>query len=189
MTNPNRISNGEVIARKYITRTSYKFPDDTEYTTALVHYLSCYDTTTQIGSTTTPTPYIFGTTDVAKGFSVVSDGTNLTKIKADHAGVYNFIWSGQFENTNIQTKDIYVWFRINGQDVAGSTGLAGVPLAHAGGIGHGLIGWNFFLTLAAGDEVQLMWMKESANVTLAYYAGTVNYPSTASVVLTVNQIA
>lgn len=35
MTNPNRISNGEVIARKYISRTGYKFGDDTYQETAM----------------------------------------------------------------------------------------------------------------------------------------------------------
>lgn len=186
---PNLISNGEVIAGKYLSRSGIQFGDGTYYGTALVHYLSCYDLTTQTGSTTTPTPYIFGTTDIAKGFSVVSDGTHLTKIKAEHAGVYNFIWSGQFENTVNIFKDIYVWWRINGQDVLGSTGLAAVPGSHSGGNGHAIIGWNFFLTLNAGDEVQLMWMKEDVGVTLPFYGATANYPSTASVVLTVNQIA
>lgn len=189
MTNPNRISNGEVIARKYITRTSYKFPDDTEYTTALVHFISCFDITTQIGSTTTPTPYIFGTTDVSKGISVTSNGTHLTRITFDHAGVYNFIWSGQFENNSSGAQDIFVWFRKNEQDILGSTGLAAVPGTHAGFNGHAIIGWNFFISVNANDYVELYWMKSSDAITLPFYTATANYPSTASVVLTVNQIA
>ena len=189
MANPNRLTKGEAAVGYLVTKDGIEFSDRTIYSTALVHYLSCYSLTDQAGSTTTPTPFIFEVTDIAKGFSVVTDGTNLTKLKAAHAGVYNFIWSGQFENINIQSKDIYVWFRINGQDVAGSTGLVAVPLAHAGSIGHGLIGWNFFLSLNAGDEVQLMWMKETADVTLQHYAASANYPSTASVVLTIDQIA
>jgi hypothetical protein len=189
MAQPNLISNGEVIAGKYLSRTGFKFGDDTEYTTAIVHYLSCFDLSTQMGSTTTPTPFHYSNTDVSKGISVISDGTELSKIKFDHAGVYNFIWSGQFENSNSADKDIYVWFRINGEDVLGSTGLSSIPAARGSDSGKSITGWNFFLNLAAGDEVQIMWMKELAAISLAYYTGNANYPSTASVVLTVNQIA
>jgi hypothetical protein len=186
---PNLISNGEVIAGKYLSRSGYQFGDGTYYGTALVHYLSCFDVSTQAGSTTVPTPFHYSNIDVANGISVISDGTELSKIKISHAGVYNFIWSGQFENSNAADKDIYVWFRINGQDVLGSTGLSSIPAARGNDLGKSITGWNFFLNLAAGDEVQIMWMKELASVSLAYYAGTANYPSTASVVLTVNQIA
>ena len=185
---PNLISNGEVLAGKYLSHSGYQFGDGTHYGTALVHYLSCYDLSTQTGSTTTPTPFIFGTTDVAKGFSVVTNGTSLTRIEASHAGVYNFQWSGQFENTVNEARDIFVWWRVNGNDVVGSTGLAAVPGSHGGVNGHALIGWNFFLTLNANDYVELYWMKETG-INLPFYAGTENYPSTASVVLTVNQIA
>jgi hypothetical protein len=190
MANPDRLSQGEVIAGRYISETGITFGDGSlQNTTASPQrYISCFDLTVQSGSTTTPTPYKFGVTDFSRHINVISDGTALTKIKFDFAGIYNFIWSGQFKNTNIQSKDIYVWFRINGVDVAGSTGLAAVPLAHAGTTGHTIIGWNFFLNLNAGDEVQMMWMKESDDVSLAFFSGTANYPSTASIVLTVNAI-
>jgi hypothetical protein len=189
MANPNRISNGEAIAGKFITRTTYKFQDETEYSTALVHYISCFDDSTQTSSTTTPTPFHYSTTDVSKGISIVSDGVDLRKIVFDHAGVYNFIWSGQFENSSSSAQDVFVWFRKNGVDIAGSTGLAAVPGSHAGTNGHAIIGWNFFISVNAGDYVQIMWMKSSASITLPFYAATADYPSTASVVLTINQIA
>ena len=186
---PNLISNGEVIAGKYLSRRGIQFGDGTEYGTALVHYISCFDLSTQTGSTTIPTPFHYSNTDVSNGISVISDGTELSKIKVSHAGVYNFIWSGQFENTVNVDRDIYVWFRVNGQDVLGSTGLSAVPANKGAVPGKCITGWNFFLSLAAGDEVQIMWMVEANSVSLAFYAGNANYPSTASVVLTVNQIA
>jgi hypothetical protein len=185
MANPNRISNGEVIARKYQTRTTYQFPDSTEYSTALVHYGSFWDTTIQAGSTTTPTPMYFNTHDGYKGVLNGADG----KIFFDHGGVYNFVWSGQFENSVSSDHDIYVWFRINGVNVDGSTGLAAVPASHGVVNGHAIIGWNFFLTVNAGDYVQIMWLKDIEEITMPFYAATASYPSTASVVLTVNQIA
>ncbi len=191
MTNPLRLSKGEVIAARYISNDGIQFGDESLQTTKASpqRYISCYDLTVQSGSTTTPSAFKFGTTDVSRNVSVVSDGTALTKIKVDFAGVYNFIWSGQFENTVNAFRDIYVWFRINGQNVAGSTGLAAIAGSHAGANGHSLIGWNFFLPLNAGDEVQIMWMKEDAGTTLAFYSATANYPSTASIVLTVNAIS
>jgi len=186
---PNLISNGEVLAGKYLSHSGYQFGDGTYYGTALVHYISCFDLSTQIGSTTTPTAFHYSNTDVSNGISVISDGTQLSKIKFTHAGVYNFIWSGQFENNVNTDKDIFVWFRINGEDVLGSTGLSSIPASKGAISGKSITGWNFFLNLNVDDEVQIMWMKEAASVSLAFYTANANYPSTASVVLTVNQIA
>jgi hypothetical protein len=191
MPNPNRISTGEVIAGRYISKTGITFGDGTNQDTAASpsRYLSCFDTTTQAGSTTAGVPYRFNTTDASRDISVISDGSYLTKIKNTYAGVYNFIWSGQFENSVNTAKDIYVWFKVNGTDVVGSTGLAAVPGSHGAIHGHAIIGWNFFLNLPANAETQIYWLKETADISLVYYSETANYPSTASVVLTVNQIA
>lgn len=186
---PNLISNGEVLAGKYLSHSGYQFGDGTYYGTALVHYISAFDTTTQVGSTTTGTAFSFDTVDVSNGISITSDGTRLTRFTFSHGGVYNFIWSGQFENSVNSDKDIYVWFRKNNQDIIGSTGLAAISGSHGATNGHNIIGWNFFITVNAGDFVQLMWVKEDAGTTLAQYPATATYPSTASVVMTINQIA
>lgn len=150
------------------------------------------DSTTQtISSTTTAYPIKLNTEDFSNGVSVVSDGTNLTRIKFDHAGVYNIQWSGQFKNTNNADQDASVWLRINEVDVPGSAGLISIPSSKGGAPGHLIVGWNYFLKFNDGDYLQLMWSATSTAVSIPYLpVGTLpTRPSTASVVLTVSQVA
>jgi hypothetical protein len=50
-----------------------------------------------------------------------------------------------------------------------------------------IAGWNFFLTMAAGDYLELVWLPSTVTTTLEYYAavtGPPAIPATYSVVLT-----
>jgi len=145
------------------------------------------DTTTQTGSITQGTPFTFNTADVVDGVTLVS-GSQLT-VPVD--GVYNFQWSGQFQNTDNAIQNVRVWLRINGTDVIGSAGLISIPARKSAGIPASLIiGWNYFLSLTAGQYVQIVWLPESTLVTVPTYPATVTpaAPSTASVIVTVNQV-
>jgi hypothetical protein len=153
----------------------------------LGYYGAFQDTTTQtIASTTVAYPITLNTTDEANGVSV----TSSSRILFANAGTYNLQWSGQFKNTNNSDQDISIWLRKNGSDVAGSTGLVSVPSSHGGISGHTIAGWNFVFTVAAGDYYELIWSSSSTAVTLqSYTSGTSpTRPSTASVVLTVQQV-
>lgn len=117
--------------------------------------------------------------------------SNGTRIYFPTAGTYNIQWSGQFQNTNNLDKDIYVWLSINGNVVLGSTGVATIPGAHGVISGHTIVGWNYFLTFTAGQYLEIKWGAESTSVSLeSYAAGTSpTRPTTAALILTVNQIA
>jgi hypothetical protein len=138
-------------------------------------------------STTAAQAMTFNTTDATYGFSVAS-GSRLTSL---YSGVFNFQWSGQFENTNTQDQDVRVWIRINGVDVVGSTGYVSVPSTHGGTPGHIIAGWNFILSLNAGDYVQLVWAGSATALSIqTYSAGTSpTSPSTASLIATFQQVA
>ena len=146
------------------------------------------DTTTQSGSTTAGQPFTFNTTDVADGVTLVL-GSRLT---VPVTGVYNIQWSGQFQNLDVAPQDAIVWLKINGTDVIGSAGKIGLPARkNPGDPFHSVFGWNYFLSLTAGQYVQLYWVTTSANITLPAYPASVSpaYPSTASVIVTVNQVS
>ena len=151
-------------------------------------YGAWQDTTTQNGSTTTPTVFTLNTVDSVDGI-VLSEASKLT---VPNTGVYNLQWSGQFTSEDTATTDVWVWVRIDGVDLVGSTGLIGMlPRKNPGQPSHLIAGWNYFLNLNAGQYVQLYWVKQTANVTLAAIAATVGppaYPSTASLVVTMNQV-
>lgn len=144
-------------------------------------------TDTQTGSTTSGTALTFNSTDYNSGVTLVS-GSQMTVAVS---GTYNLQWSAQFENTDVSPVDCYVWLRVNGVDVPGSSGKIGMPARKTpSNPFHSLIGWNFFLTLTAGQNVQLIWLPTSLSVTIPFYPAQVVpvIPSTASVVATMNQV-
>ena len=133
---------------------------------------------------------IFRTIDVTPvGISVVTDGTNLTRITFANTGVYNLQFSSQFQNADTQEHDVTVWLRLNGVNVLGSSGFVGVPSKHGGINGHCVVSWNYLLNVTAGQYYELMWStNNAANVTMEFYAAVAPAPSAASVILTVTSI-
>jgi hypothetical protein len=145
------------------------------------------DTTTQTGSITAGTAFTFNTADVTDGVTLVS-GSRLT---VPIAGVYNIQWSGQFQNVENTIENVHVWLRIDGVDVPGSAGDISIAARKSATIfSRTIIGWNYFLSLTAGQYVQIVWIPSVATITCpAYPASTTPaYPSTASVIVTVNQV-
>jgi hypothetical protein len=145
------------------------------------------DTTTQTGSITQGTPFTFNTVDVVDGVTLVS-GSQLT-IPVN--GVYNIQWSGQFQNVENEIETVKVWLRIDGVDVPGSAGIISLAARKSATIfARTIIGWNYFLSLTAGQYVQIVWLPSVASVTVPAYPAVVSpaSPSTASVIVTVNQV-
>lgn len=146
------------------------------------------DTTTQTGSITAGTPFTFNTVDVVDGVTLVS-GSQFT---VPLVGVYNVQWSAQFQNPENTIEEVTVWLRINGVDVPGSAGVIALPARKNPSIlGRTIIGWNYFLSLTAGQYVQIVWLPSIATITVPTIpasAVTPIHPSTASVVATMNQV-
>ncbi len=125
------------------------------------------------------------TTDFSNGITL----SNSSRINVKNTGIYNFQWSGQFENTDSQDHDVRVWIKVNGTNLTGSTGFFAIPSKHGSVDGHNLVGWNYYLSLNANDYIQLWWETDSALVSLQAYAAGTNYPSTASLITTMNYIS
>lgn len=144
-----------------------------------------------ITSTTTAYAMPFDTTD----FSGNVYFSNTSRIYFPTAGLYNIQWSGQFQNTSNSLEDIYVWLRINGQNVAGSTGFVSIPARKDNNPpndkAHMIVGWNYFLQFTAGQYLEIMWSASSTTVSLeSYVAGTnPTRPTTAAIVFTAQQVA
>jgi hypothetical protein len=149
------------------------------------------ETTQTIASTTEAYPIKFGITDFSNGVTVVSNGSGLTRVTFAHAGVYNLEWSGQFVNANSSIRDVAVWLRKSGVDIPGSAGRITVPNKHGSIDGALIVGWNYFIEVTVGQYIELMWHADSTDVSLAFLAAgtTPTTPTTASVILTVQQVA
>lgn len=145
-------------------------------------------TVTQTGSITAGTPFTFNTADVTDGVTLVS-GSRLT-VPVD--GVYNIQFSAQFQNTDNAQQNATIWVRIDGVDVVGSAGVVTLAQRKSALIAASTIaGWNYFLTLTAGQYVEIVWLPDSTLVTApAIPASLVTpiHPAAASIIATVNQI-
>jgi Uncharacterized conserved protein (DUF2190) len=150
-----------------------------------LYYGSFSDTTSQnIAAVNTPQAVTFNTTDVSNG---VSRGSPTSRIVCANSGLYNFQFSIQLQSSSASQKDIYLWPRINGTDVANSATIVTIS-----GSGTKLVpAWNFNLTLAAGQYFELMIASDSTAVSLYHQVAQTSpfaLPAIPSVILTVNQI-
>ena len=154
-------------------------------------YGSFADTTDQTTTANTATVMTFDTTDFANGVSIVTSGGKASRFTVTNPGIYNFQWSGQFQNTDVQEHDVSVWVRKNGTDVVGSTGFVAVVSSHGGIDGHTIAGWNFLFNLAANDYIELWWSTTNTAVSIqAYPVGTSpTRPSTSSLVATMTFVS
>lgn len=143
---------------------------------------------TQTGSTTVGTVLTFNTTDYAGGVTLASS----SRLTAPVAGTYNLQFSVQLQTTDVAPQDAYIWLRVNGVDVTGSAGKVGIPARkNPSDPFHAIYGWNYFLTLTAGQYVEIVWLPTATTVTIPFYAAqtTPAIPSTQSVVATMCQVA
>ena len=137
----------------------------------------------------TATLMTLNTTDFSNGVSIAS-----SKITVAAAGIYNLQFSAQFQNTDNAIQDISIWLRQNGTDIVGSTGLVSIPArksASAGEEAHQITGWNYYISMAANDYIEIYWSATLASVSIQYYAAGTSptRPSTQSVVATMSFVS
>jgi hypothetical protein len=143
----------------------------------------------QTTTANTATLMTLNTTDFANSVSISS-----SQITVATAGIYNLQFSAQFQNTDNQIQDISIWLKQNGSDIAGSTGFVSIPAhksASAGDEAHQITGWNYYLSMAAGDYVEIYWSATNASVSIQHYAASTGpvRPSTQSVVATLSFVS
>jgi hypothetical protein len=140
------------------------------------------DFTDQTTTANTATLIALAATDFSNQVTISS-----SKITVQNAGIYDFQFSLQLENNNNAPQDVFIWLKQNGTDIVGSTGKVGLPARkNPGDPFHDIKGWNYFLSMAENDYVEIYWSTTSADVSIQTYAasGSPTKPSTASVVAT-----
>ena len=144
---------------------------------------------TRIVSQSTGTAGSTGTYIVSVAQTVASTditGTVASRLVAGLAGLYNIQISFQMVNTAVAIHDIDLWFRKNGTDVSESNSQFSVPNSHGGVDGHTLGALNFYIDLAAGDDVEIMWHTADTSTTIQYIGPQTSptRPGTPSVIVT-----
>lgn len=149
-------------------------------------YGSFYDTTTQSHAIDSIAAMTYNTTDSSATYGISIE--NNSQITVTKSGVYNIQFSGQFERQQGgggSAKQIVVWLRKNGVDVANSATHLTVVSNDKYLVG----AWNFYISLNANEHAEIMWSQDD-NIVLKYESAnnTIPYPAVPSVILTINQI-
>jgi hypothetical protein len=133
-------------------------------------------------STTAAYAITFNTTDISDSVYLA----NSSQLTVTYSGIYNLQFSIQFANTDTQIHDVDVWAAVNGTDLSNSNSRFSVPNSHGGTDGHLIAALNLFLTLQAGDYVQLYWHTNNTGVKVEQIpaASTPTRPATPSVIAT-----
>ena len=142
-------------------------------------YGSFYDTTTQTGTTiNTAKAITFNTTDLSNGVYI---GSPTSRIYVDTPGIYNYDMSFQLDKTSGGTGEFYIWFRLNGTNVANSASYIQIQ-----GNNHEIFSsLNYFFDLNAGDYVEIMFSVSDLSVEVAAFPAVAPVPAIPSIILTV----
>ncbi len=142
-------------------------------------YGSFFDTTTQTGTTiNTAKAITFNTTDLSNGVYL---GTPASRVYVDTPGIYNYDMSFQLDKTSGGVGDFFIWFRLNGVDVANSASYIQIQ-----GNNHEIFSsLNYFFDLNAGDYIEIMFSVSTLSVELAAFAAAAPVPAIPSIILTV----
>jgi len=142
-------------------------------------YGSFYDTTTQLGTTiNTAKAITFNTTDLSNGVYL---GTPTSRVYVDTPGIYNYDMSFQLDKTSGGVGNFYIWFRLNGVDVANSASYIRIQ----GNNAEIFSSLNYFFDLNAGDYVEIMFSVSDLSVEVAAFAAAAPVPAIPSIILTV----
>jgi hypothetical protein len=143
-------------------------------------YGSFFDTTTQTATViNTATAITFNTTDLSNGVFI---GSPTSRIVVDSEGLYNFALSFQIDKTSGGTAEFYIWFRLNGVNIANSAGFIRIQ----GNNAEIFSAYNLFLELKANDYVEIMFSVTDLSVEVLAVAATAPVPAIPSIILTVN---
>ena len=138
-----------------------------------------YDTTTQTAAAiNTAYAITFNTTDLSDGVYI---GSPTSRIYVDTEAVYNFQFSAQLDNTSGGNHLVFIWYRVNGSDIANSASQVRLK----GTDGELVSAWNFAVKLKAGDYFELMWSVTDTAVQVVAQAAAAPVPAIPSAILSV----
>lgn len=143
-------------------------------------YGSFYDTTTQTAAViNTAYAMTFNTTDLSRGVYI---GSPTSRVYVDESSLYDLQFSAQFDNTSGGDHLAWIWLRKNGTNVTDSAG----EIRLKGNNGELVASWNYFIELAAGDYVELMWSVSDTSVQMTARPAVAPVPGIPSIILTVS---
>jgi hypothetical protein len=111
----------------------------------------------------------------------ITRGNPTSKVYVAQTGIYNFQFSAQLDKTGGSASAVYIWPRINGENLPDSA----TKIVIDGPNNEIVAAWNFVLVLQANDYFELAWESSDTNVVIPYVTATGNIPAIPSIILTV----
>ena len=115
----------------------------------------------------------------------VSIGAINSRVYVAEEAIYNIQFSAQLDKSGGSASAVYIWLRLNGQNVANSATKVTID----GPNSEIVAAWNFVLPLAENDYFELAWQSSDTNVFLAEEPASGNVPEIPSVILTVTWVS
>jgi len=144
---------------------------------------SYFDTTTQTNPVVDEVN-LFTYDSVLSEFQV-QRGVPTSKIYVANTGLYNIQFSAQLDKTGGGATSVYIWPRINGQNVANSA----TKVVIDGPNSEIVPAWNFLLPLKTGDYFELAWQSSDIDVVILAEPESGNVPGIPSIILTVTYVS
>lgn len=147
-------------------------------------YAEFYDTSQQtVASINTAYPITWNGTDVADGVSLnVSD---TSKMEFTYSGVYHIDMSATIHSTSASSKDVWIWPRIDGVDVANSSSMVNSLDANNH---RQTINRSGLFSLTSGQYLQWMWSTNDLDLDLHGTAASAFGPAVPSATVTIVQV-
>lgn len=119
--------------------------------------------------------------------SAVNSATppSYSRIYVSDTGIYNIQFSAQMDKTGGGTDSVYIWLRVNGQDVANSASKVVISGPNA----ETIPAWNFVNLLQAGDYIELAWSSPDTSMVLLAAAASSPVPEIPSLIVTVTWVS
>jgi len=149
-------------------------------------FASYYDTTTQsLSGSNTPTVISFNTVAIESGITL----SDSTKITVSTPGVYSVGISMQFDkSSSLSLEPIFIWTRINGEDVPDSSG----EIRLLNNNSEALPFIPYIYELNANDYIEFVFVSSDDSVNLAYIPSSDTpyvRPGAPSITLEIKQIS
>ena len=142
-------------------------------------YGAFFDTTTQTAAaTSTAYPITLNSTSITDGVYI---GTPTSRVYVDRIGIYNFQFSAQLVKASAGAGNVFIWYRVNGVNVANSAG----KVTLAGSSAAVVAAWNYVVKLNAGDYFELVFSTDDTGCQIVAAAAAAPAPAIPSVILTV----
>jgi hypothetical protein len=135
------------------------------------------DITDQTGSVSAATAVLFGTNEITgAGVSIANNGSaQPTRITFTAAGTYMVAPNLQLTNSDTNDHDVTIWAMLNGTNIARSATKITVPKAGDGG--NAFFQLVFYVTVTAGQYVEIMWLPENGAITLDHTSAAAGPPA------------